>query len=382
MRIVIFCHSLVSCWNHGNAHFLRGVVRELQARGHQVRAFEPADGWSRRRLVLEQGEAALLENRRACPPDCVLTYLEGELDLDLALDGADLVLVHEWNAPGLIERLGQHRLAGGRHLLFFHDTHHRTLTRPEEMARYRLEGYDGVLAFGEAVREIYLARGWARRVWTWHEAADIRLFRPLRDVPKDLDLIWIGNWGDEERTAELDRYLLTPIADLRLTAAIHGVRYPTEVPRRLRQSGIDFRGWLANHRVPQAYASARATVHVPRRPYAEALPGIPTIRVFEALACGIPLVSAPWDDVEGLFTPGSDFLAAADGAAVREALRAVLSEQGLAEGLVARGLRTIRERHTCGHRVDELFAICAGVAPERFAAHLAPTAGAPIEAVA
>ena len=221
------------------------------------------------------------------------------------------------------------------------------------MARYRLEGYDGVLAFGEAVREIYLARGWARRVWTWHEAADVHLFRPLRDAPKDLDLIWIGNWGDEERTAELSQYLLTPIADLKLTAAIHGVRYPAEAVRRLRRSGIDFRGWLANHRVPQAYVSARATVHGPRRPYAEALPGIPTIRVFEALACGIPLVSAPWDDVEGLFTPGRDFLAVADGAAMREALRAVLSEPGLAGELAARGLRTIRERHTCGHRVDE-----------------------------
>jgi spore maturation protein CgeB len=282
------------------------------------------------------------------------------------------VLVHEWNAPGLIERLGQHRLAGGRHLLFFHDTHHRTLTRPEEMARYRLEGYDGVLAFGEAVREIYLARGWARRVWTWHEAADVRLFRPLRETPKDLDLIWIGNWGDEERTAELDEYLLTPIADLKLTAAIHGVRYPAEVVRRLRGSGIDFRSWLANHRVPQAYASARATVHVPRRPYAEALPGIPTIRVFEALACGVPLVSAPWDDVEGLFTPGEDFLMASDRAGMRAALAAVLRDPELAAGLAARGRRTIEERHSCAHRVDELLGICAALAPERLTVDRAP----------
>ena len=50
---------------------------------------------------------------------------------------------------------------------------------------------------------------------------------------------------------------------------------------------------------PQAFARHRMTVHVPRRPYVEALPGIPTIRVFEALACGIPLVCAPWHDDEG-----------------------------------------------------------------------------------
>ena len=51
MRIVGFYHSLVSDWNHGNAHFLRGVVRELLARGHDVRIYEPADGWSRENLL-------------------------------------------------------------------------------------------------------------------------------------------------------------------------------------------------------------------------------------------------------------------------------------------------------------------------------------------
>ena len=382
MRIVLFCHSLISCWNHGNAHFLRGIVRELQARGHEVRALEPADGWSRQRLALEQGEAALLDNRRACPPDCALTYREDDLDLELALDGADLVLVHEWNAPHLIERLGRHRLAGGRYLLFFHDTHHRAMTSPDDMARFRLEGYDGVLAFGMAVRQIYLERGWARRVWTWHEAADVRRFRPLPDVPKDLDLVWIGNWGDEERTAELEEFLLGPVAALGLHAAIHGVRYPEAPLRRLPRLGIEFRGWLPNHRVPEAFARARATLHVPRRPYVRALPGIPTIRIFEALACSIPLISAPWQDVEGLFTPGRDFMLAADGAAMRAALRAVLNEPGLAEELAAHGLRTVRERHTCAHRVDELFAICAQVAPERFAAQLAVTGDPPREAVA
>ncbi len=59
MRVVVFTHSLVSCWNHGNAHFLRGVVRELLARRHEVRVFEPADGWSRANLLADHGIAAL-----------------------------------------------------------------------------------------------------------------------------------------------------------------------------------------------------------------------------------------------------------------------------------------------------------------------------------
>jgi spore maturation protein CgeB len=372
MQVVLFCHSLVSCWNHGNVHFLRGVVRELQARGHAVRVFEPEDGWSRRNLVREQGEAALECNRRACPPACVITYVPDELDLDQALDGADLVLVHEWNQPALIERVGRHRLGGGRYLLLFHDTHHRALTWPADMARYRLEGYDGVLAFGATVREIYLCQGWARRAWIWHEAADLRCFQLMPDVARELDLVWIGNWGDEERTAELHEYLFSPIADLGLRAAIHGVRYPERALRWLRRRRIEFRGWLPNHLVPQAFAAARATVHVPRRPYARALPGIPTIRIFEALACGIPLVSAPWDDIEGLFTPGEDFLMASDRAGMRTALATVLRDPTLAAALAGRGRRTIEERHSCAHRVDELLAICATLAPERFAAPCPP----------
>ncbi|MGH8174867.1 MAG: glycosyltransferase, partial [Steroidobacter sp.] len=47
MKFVLFYHSLVSDWNHGNAHFLRGVVSELLARGHAVDVYEPENGWSR-----------------------------------------------------------------------------------------------------------------------------------------------------------------------------------------------------------------------------------------------------------------------------------------------------------------------------------------------
>lgn len=109
-------------------------------------------------------------------------------------------------------------------------------------------------------------------------------------------------------------------------------------------------------------------MHVPRRPYAKALPGIPTIRVFEALACGIPLISAPWDDVEGLFTPGRDFLMVRDGREMRAALATLLEQPALAAELAAHGRRTIEERHSCAHRVDELLAICRTLAPERLAA--------------
>ena len=56
MRIACFYHSLVSDWNHGNAHFLRGVVSELLARRHEVRVWEPRGGWSRENLVADAAE--------------------------------------------------------------------------------------------------------------------------------------------------------------------------------------------------------------------------------------------------------------------------------------------------------------------------------------
>jgi spore maturation protein CgeB len=79
--------------------------------------------------------------------------------------------------------------------------------------------------------------------------------------------------------------------------------------------------------------------------------------VFEALACGIPLVSAPWDDAEGLFTPGEDFLVARDGAEMRGHLRALLDDPDAARRMAERGRATVLARHTCAHRVDELLAI-------------------------
>lgn len=356
MRVVCFCHSLVSDWNHGNAHFLRGVTRELQRRGHHVDVYESRGAWARVRLLREEGDAAAAEFRAAFPTLRPRLYDLETVDLERETAGAALVLVHEWNEPWLVAEVGRLRAEGAPFRLLFHDTHHRSATAPRELERYDLSGYDGVLAFGRVVRDLYLARGWARRAWVWHEAADVELFRPLPTRP-EADVVWIGNWGDDERTRELDEFLIRPARKLGLRGSVYGVRYPRKAVRRLERAGLRYLGWLPNHAVPRAFARHRVTVHVPRRPYVEALPGIPTIRLFEALACGIPLVSAPWQDVEGLFEPGRDFLLARDGREMLEHLRAVLGGDGLAPALAEHGLATVQSRHTCGHRVDELLAI-------------------------
>jgi len=356
MRFVYFTHSLASCWNHGNAHFLRGVLRDLVARGHDVRAFEPAGAWSRENLRAGGGLAAETSWQNAYP-DLSSTVYQSGADLSALVDGADVVIVHEWNESALVAGIGRLRRAGQRFRLLFHDTHHRAVSEPDAMRRYDLSAYDGVLAFGQALADIYRAWGWGDRVFVWHEAADISLFRPPTIERPRAGAVWIGNWGDGERTAELETFLFAPTAALNLPLDVYGVRYPEPALAMLARHGARYRGWLPNAEAPGVFALHKMTVHVPRRFYAMALPGIPTIRVFEALACGIPLVSAPWRDAEALFTPGEDFLVAQDGAEMQRHLATLDADPARAAALAAHGLATIRARHSCAHRVDELLGI-------------------------
>jgi spore maturation protein CgeB len=361
MRVVMFVHSLESDWNHGNAHFLRGVTSALLRLGHEVEVHEPAAAWSRANLMVDRPEA--IDRFHSVYPELAShRYGDEGPDLDAVLDGADLVLVHEWNEPALVAAVGRRR-PGGSFRLLFHDTHHRSVTEPEAMAAFDLQHYDGVLAFGSVIADIYRRRSWADRAWVWHEAADHHLFRPLPG-PRHADVVWVGNWGDGERTAEIEEFLLGPVSRLGLSGRVHGVRYPEAAVAAVMSAGLSYGGFLPNVDVPQTFSRHRLTVHVPRRPYAAALPGIPTIRMFEALSCGIPLVSAPWDDAEGLFG-ADDYLRVANGSEMQEAMREIMLDEDLAAGLANRGRSTIEARHTCEHRAAELVGIAAelGVAP-------------------
>ena len=262
MRIVMFYHSLLSDWNHGNAHFLRGVVAEFKARGHETLVYERRDAWSVQNLIAEKGEGAADALTEIYPDLCSIRYDAATLDLNKALEGADLVLVHEWNDHDLIARIGRHRARQGEYVLLFHDTHHRAVTDPESIVAYDLTHYDGVLAFGKVISDLYRERRWAENVWTWHEAADIRIFGPRTGIAHEGDLVWIGNWGDGERTAELQEFLIDPVHDLAFSARIYGVRYPASAHHELRLAGIQYAGWLPNYRAPEVFAAFSMTVHV------------------------------------------------------------------------------------------------------------------------
>jgi spore maturation protein CgeB len=358
-----FAHSWISDWNHGNAHFLRGLTNELVKLGHEVRCYEERDSWSIKNLAAE-GENALAEAtatfRQAFPELDVRFYSTGQglrefLERELA--GADIVVIHEWNSLEVVNAILELKQKFWFRVLF-HDTHHRAYTNPKEILRLPLNEFDGVLAFGDAIRRIYIDGFGVKRTWTFHEAADTAHFFPT-DSAKDTDVVWIGNWGDEERTRELEEFLITPAAALSgAKFAVHGVRYPTDALARLAQSSIEFRGYLPNLNAPKMYARSKISLHVPRRFYANGLSGVPTIRVFEALASGSPLVCAPWNDAEGLFRPGQDYICVPDSQSMIAELKSLLQDDHARQQIAASGLETIRARHTCAHRAQQLLEIC------------------------
>lgn len=357
MKIYMFYHSIVSDWNHGNAHFLRGIASAFRRLGHDVMVYEPSMGWSLKNLLNHQGVGVLHDFNQLFPMHFPTFYSLDELDPEEVLADADLVIVHEWNEPELVKKIGQYRAANDHFQLYFHDTHHRAVTQPDEMKRFDLQHYDGALVFGDVLKEIYEKEKWATNVITWHEAADTAIFQPIQAKEKEGDLVWIGNWGDNERTDELLEYIIEPVEELNLKTVFYGVRYPRYAVKLLEKANIEYRNWVPNYKVPEVFSRFRFTVHVPRRPYVMNLPGIPTIRPFEAMACGIPLICSTWHDTENLFTAGKDYLLANSGAEMKDHMHTVLNNPGAANALVKHALRTINTRHTCNHRLNQLLSV-------------------------
>lgn len=377
MEIRIFAHSWLSDWNHGNAHFLRGLARALVRRGHRLRLYEALPGpwgdWSLSHLFGEEPLAAMsaIAEFRARYPELPVAFYppgpRGAACLEAAVRGADLVLVHEWNPPELLHALAALRRKHA-FLLLFHDTHHRGCTQPAAIAALPMAELDGVLAFGESLRRLY-EREWRVRAFTLHEAADTEIFAPGSPQGRREGVLWIGNWGDGERTAALEEFLLRPAERLpQIPFLVRGVRYPPAGREALQRRGIRFGGYLPNLQAPAAYQASAVALHIPRAPYAADLDGIPTIRVFEALACGAAMISAPWRDSEQLFREGHDYWRAADGAACTAMIQELARHPAQAAALGAAGRARILQHHTCAHRAAELEAIAGELSGARGAA--------------
>ena len=126
MKIYMFYHSVISDWNHGNAHFLRGMISAFMQSGHEVEVYEPFDGWSLKNLISSHGTAFLNDfPKKFFQITSLIFIILLDIEFGRVLQDADIVIVHEWNDPVLIERIGDYRALHDHFLLFFHDTHHR-----------------------------------------------------------------------------------------------------------------------------------------------------------------------------------------------------------------------------------------------------------------
>lgn len=373
MNFAIFGHSIRSDWNNGNAHFLRGLMRALGELGHQATFYEAVHNWSVDNLRLEHGEAALLDFAAHFPNLHYNLYNSALMSdpqrlrswLRKTLQRTDVAIVHEWNDPALVLAIGRMRRAGEfgpRLRILFHDTHYRAYSEPEKMRALQLENYDAVLPFSPAITEIYKRDFGLHRVYTVHEAADPDLFRPI-NLPKEQDVVFIGNWGDNDRNETLETYLLQPsnlLPDLRFS--LYGVRYSAELLERFaREYHVRYRGWVANYRAPLVYAASKMSLHLPRQQYTSAVYGTPTIRVFEALACGLPLISLPWPDTDEMFCAGEDYLVVKDQVEMVEAIRSLAADPATRKKLGDSGRARILAHHTVRHRARQIIEIVAGL---------------------
>ena len=351
MRIVYFSHSLASCWNHGNAHFLRGVLRELIARGHEVAAFEPAGGWSLR----EPPRATTA--RRASPPSA-RAYPElvaARYDADARpRRGArrrrprDRARVERARARRRARPARAGAAAASRSCSTTPTTARSATRRRSRALRPRRLRRRARLRRGARARSTR-RWGWGERVWIWHEAADTRAV-PSACRRGAARAAWSGSATGATTSAapSCESFLLEPGAAARAArststacaipsrrcAALRGAR------RRATAAGCPTRGAGGLRAPPRDRPRAAPAL----RRGAARHPDHPRLR-----GAGLrhPAVSAPWRDAEGLFRPGDDFLVARDGAEMARHLAALSRRRRTcARSLVAQRARARSARAT------------------------------------
>ena len=275
MRVVIFCHSLVSDWNHGNAHFLRGVVARAASRAAtRSRVYEPRDGWSVRTSSREHGRRRRSTAFQRAYPGAAqrAATTATTLDLDAALDGADLVIVHEWNEPALVARASAStaRAAAATRCCSTTRTTARSPT-PDEHGRATTSPTTTACSRSASViRDVYLERGWAARAWTWHEAADTARLPPAcRRRGATATSSGSATGATTSARASCDEFLSSRCARSACAARSRRALSGRRARSARRAPASTTAAGCRTIEVPGVFARYRVTVHVPRRPYVD-----------------------------------------------------------------------------------------------------------------
>jgi spore maturation protein CgeB len=355
LRIAILGLSITSAWGNGHATTWRALVRALARRGHEVTFLERDVPW-------------YAANRDLSEPPFCRTFLYRSLDelrtgFARLLREADVVILGSFVPEGVA--VGGLALETARGLVAFYDIDTpvtlAALARGEEvyLSPALIPRFDLYLSFtgGPTLARLEKAYG-ARMARPLYCAVDPDLHFPDR-APAEIDLGYLGTYS-ADRQEKLDALLIGPArAWPGGRFAVAGPQYPDDI------------GWPENvarteHLPPAAhrdfYNRQRYTLNLTRADMAEA--GFsPSVRLFEAAACGTPIISDAWPGIETLFRPGEEVLLARTGDEVLTYLQHIPDDRRRALGAAAR--ERVLAAHTADHRAAELEAHIAEAAERR-----------------
>jgi spore maturation protein CgeB len=354
LRIVLVGLSITSSWGNGHATNYRGLVRALADRSHDV-------------LFLERDVPWYAANRDLLEPPSGRTELYGSVEelrdrFAGEIAEADLIVLGSYVPDGI--EVGELLLECARGNVAFYD-----IDTPVTLAAVQrgscdyltprlASRFDLYLSFtgGPTLRRLERELG-ARRACAFYCFVDPAAYAP-REVEERWALGYLGTYGADRQPA-LERLLCEPARarpDLRFVVA--GPQYPPDVAW---PSNVDRIEHLAPPAHPEFYAAQRFTLNVTRADM-RAAGWSPSVRLFEAAACGVPVISDRWDGLETFFTPGREILLED----TLHHLEATTPDQAHAIGALARA-RVLAE-HTADHRAVELEAHVGSLASRRVTA--------------
>lgn len=347
MRLVVFGLTVSSSWGNGHATLWRGLWRALVAQGHGLVFFErdvPYYAEHRDLTQLPGGELVLY-----------VDWEDVRARAEREVDAADAVMVTSY-CPDGVAATSLIAGSGTAAAKLFYD-----MDTPVTLEAIRagravpyigprgLRDFDLVLSYtgGPALDELRTLLG-ARRVAPLYGHVDPQVHRRAPPAPHyTADLSYLGTYA-ADRQAAVEALLIEPARRLpQRVFLIGGAQYPQDFPWT---ANIRFARHLPPAEHPAFFSSSRLTLSVTRR--AMALNGhCPSGRLFEAAACGTPVLSDEWAGLDEFFRPGREILVARTTGDAVAALE-------LGDDELARIARAARERvlaaHTSAHRAREL----------------------------
>ncbi|HZG09603.1 MAG TPA: glycosyltransferase [Allosphingosinicella sp.] len=343
MKLVVFGLSLSSSWGNGHATTFRALLKAFAARGHDI-------------LFLERDVPWYAGNRdHADPAYCRLEYYQDLAGLEHwreEIEGADAVIVGSYVPEGVA--VGQWVQAHARGVSAFYDIDTPvTLAKLERgdfeyLSPDTIPGYDVYLSFtgGPTLRHIEQRYG-APAARALYCSVDPEAY-PALDVPKKWDLTYLGTYSPD-RQPTLETLLIAAaraLPDCRFAVAgpqyLEGIDWPANVDRIEHLPPADH---------PAFYCASRFTLNVTRADMIAA-GWSPSVRLFEAAACAVPVISDSWEGLDSLFAPGREIQLAASTDQVVDLLRHTNAADAAAMGRAAQA--RVLGGHTAADRAREL----------------------------